>query len=155
MDIAGLSTDIFNGKEITITSGTGVGQTRTILDTSEPVVVERGIATTASNVLLTDSLKKWKVNQFIGYQCRLVQNTGLSQVRKILYNDATTLYFYDANYQQLETWNNNPRCAIAPFAAPVAGVTGTAAHFVIEKSTITVNSDWTTNPDFTSSYVIK
>lgn len=155
MDIAGLNKDDFNGKIIRITSGKWAGQTRNILDTGEPVIYDKWVATSATAFLITDSLKKWKVNQFIWRQVRIISNTWVTQVRKILYNDATTLYFYDSNYQQLEVWNNNPFSALAPYAAPVGNVTWTASHYVIEKSTITLDSNWDINPDATSSFVIE
>ena len=155
MYLAGLNVDDLNDQYIEIVSWTGIWQRRKILDTSEPIVLEKWLATTASNSLITDTLKNWAINQYIWYQCRVISNTWVTQLRKILYNSNNTLYFYDANYQQLESWQNNPFCSVAPYAAPVAGVTGTASHFVIERNTITVDSNWTVTPDSTSSFVIQ
>lgn len=157
--IAGLNEGVFgtsiaNGYKIRITSGTGQGQPdRTIISTGVPIKKDQGIVTTATANVLTDTTKKWAINQHIGRQVRVVYGTGASQVRKILYNDATNLYFYDINYQQLECWNNTPFSATAPYALPVA-TAGLQANYYIEESTITLDSAWTVQPDATSSYVI-
>lgn len=154
LTIAGLNSNVLNGLEIEITSGKGVGQIRTINGVSPVSIRDTGIVTAASATLLTDTTRRWKINQWIGYQVRVVYGTGASQVRKVLYNDATTLYFQDANYQQLEPWNNTVFSATAPYAVPVA-TAGLQAIYYIESSDITVNSSWTVVPDATSSYVIK
>lgn len=154
LTIAGLNSNIMVGKEIEITSGKGVGQIRTISSVSPVSIKDTGIVTAASALLLTDTTRRWKINQWIGYQVRVVYGTGSSQVRKVLYNDATTLYFQDANYQQLEPWNNTAFSAVAPYAAPVA-TAGLQAIYYIESSDITINTAWDLTPDTTSSYVIK
>ena len=152
--IAGLEYGTLNGYKIRITAGAGQGQPdRTIVTTGESIIKDQGIVTTATANALTDTTKKWAINQFIGYQVRIVFNTGVSQVRKILYNDATNLYFYDANYQQLECWNNNPFSATAPYALPVA-TAGSQAYYYIEQTTITLDQNWTVQPDSSSSYVV-
>jgi|GEM_PF-1435904 len=153
MTVPGLSGDILKNKTIKITSGLGVGQERTITGVSATTIYDQGIATAASNVLITDTTKRWEINQYIGYQVRIVFNTGSSQVRKVLYNDASTLYFYDQNYQQLETWNNTYFSAIAPYAAPVAAA-GSQANYIIESCDITVNTNWDIIPDETSSFTL-
>lgn len=152
--IAGLKKDRFNGETIRITSGKGAGQSRVISGSPGAVIQEHGIVTAAGANSIGDSTKKWDINQFIGCQVRLVYGTGLTQVRKVLYNDATTLYFYDANYQQLEPWNNIPFSATAPYALPVT-TAALQAHYVIETSVLNVTVPWTTVPDFTSSFVIE
>jgi len=154
MTIAGLNGNILAGKKIKIISGKGIEQERTILSATELKIEKSGIVTTASNILLQDTTKRWEINQWIGYQVRVVYGTGTSQIRKILYNDANTLYFWDINYQQLESWNNTLFSATAPYAAPVA-TAGLQANYYIESSVITVDSAWTIQPDQTSSYVIK
>lgn len=142
------------GQRIRITNGTGIGQERTILSVQTTGdTLDMGLATTASANLLTDTTKRWEINQFIGYQVRLVYGTGASQVRRILHNDSNTLYFYDPNYQQLDPWNNTPFSAIAPYAAPVA-TAGLQANFYIEGQTIVVDSPWTVQPDDSSSFCI-
>jgi len=154
LTIAGLNSNVLNGLEIEITSGKGIGQIRTINGVSPVTIRDTGTVTAASATLLTDTTRRWKINQWIGYQVRVVYGTGASQVRKVLYNDATTLYFQDANYQQLEPWNNTVFSATAPYAVPVA-TAGLQAIYYIESSDITVNTAWDLTPDTTSSYVIK
>jgi len=153
MSIAGLSGNIMKGQTIRITAGKGMGQERLISDVTQNFLEDQGIVTTATANVLTDTTKRWEINQFIGFQVRIIYNTGSSQVRKILYNDANNLYFYDVNYQQLETWNNNPFSAIAPYAIPVA-TAGSQAHYVIESCDITVSTNWDIIPDDSSSYVL-
>jgi hypothetical protein len=79
------------------------------------------VATSAALDRIADSTKRYEINQFIGYSVRLVYGNGLTQVRRVLYNDATTLYFYDVNSQQLDPWNNTTMSAIAPYALPAVG----------------------------------
>ncbi len=153
MTVAGLSGNILKGQMIRITAGLGVGQEREITAVSSTTIYDQGVATVASNSLITDSLKRWEINQYIGYQVRIIFNTGSSQVRKVLYNDANTLYFYDANYQQLETWNNTYFSAAAPYAIPVT-TAGLQAHYIIESCDITVGTNWDVTPDETSSFVL-
>lgn len=151
--IAGLDNGIMSGYKIRITAGTGLGQERTITTSEDHVIFDHGVVTSAGANSIGDTTKRWTINQFIGYQVRLVFNTGQSQVRKVLYNDANTLYFYDINYQQLECWNNTPLSATAPYALPVT-TAGSQAHYFIESANITVDTNWDTLPDATSSYVL-
>ncbi len=154
LTIAGLRKDLLNDYYIRITAGAGSGQRRQILSTADAVIMEHGVATATTNAnQIQDTTKKWTINQHIGHQVRVVFGTGLSQLRKVLYNDANTLYFYDINYQQLEPWNNNPFSAVAPYAIP-ASTAGAQSHYYIESSDITVDT-WDTLPDATSSFVIE
>jgi hypothetical protein len=151
LTIAGLAGKKFLGKTIRITEGTGIGQERVISDITNPEIVEFGTASAASVSSITDAQtipKKWLINQWRGYQCRVVYGTGLSQVRKILYNDANILYFTDVNAQPMDHWNNTGFSTIAPYVAPAANT-----QYYIEKSVITVPT-WTTQPDETSKFVI-
>ena len=152
--IAGLNSNILIGKKIKIMAGTGIGQERTITGATDPSIMDYGLVTTASATLLTDTTKKWSINQFIGQQVRVVYGTGTSQIRKVLYNDTNTLYFQDPNYQQLEVWNNTSFSATAPYALPVS-TAGLQSFYYIEQSVVTIDSAWTTIPDASSSYVIK
>ena len=152
MTIAPMSNDLLTERKILITRGTGVGQEKTILSASDNTIQDWGIITsTVAQVSMTDTTKRWEINQFIGYQVRIVFGTGTSQIRKILYNDANTLYFYDINYQQLEAWNNTVYSITAPFATPVA----LSTIYYIESGVITVDTPWSPAPDASSSYVIK
>lgn len=157
--VAGLSANYFKDAIIRITSGTGAGQERTITAHSGPVIWEHGIMTLVTSTAaaiqsFTDSTKKWKINQWIGHQVRVTYGTGQSLVRKVLYNDATTIYLYDPNYQQLENWNNTPINPIAaPYALPVAAGVGVGSSYQIETCEFTVAS-WDVTPDSSSSFVI-
>lgn len=149
--IPGLQGNKLVGKTIRIVSGTGVGQEREITAITHQVV-EFGNASTASALLLTDNQtipKKWLINQWAGHQCRVVFGTGDTQIRKILFNNTNTLYFFDVNWQAVDHWNNTGFSAIAPNAAP-----GTNCKYSIEKSVATLDSDWTTNPDSSSRFMI-
>jgi len=147
--IPGLYEGVYTGNVINIISGTGAGQKRTITACGMPRVYEQGVATTASVTAIGDSTKKWKFNQWEGYQVRLTYSTGQTQVRKILYNDATTLTVSDANYQPIDPFNN------APFVIAPVTTAGAQTSFVIEASDITVDSPWTTQPDATSRFKIE
>lgn len=152
---AGLQGNIFKNKPVRIYSGKGVGQQRTITDVSNITIYDAGVATaTTSTTQIQDTTKKWKFNQWIGYQVSVVFGTGAVQRRKVLYNTTDTLFFSDANYQQIEPWNNVAFSAVAPNAAPVS-TAGSQTHYQIESSTFTLDSNWTTVPDNTSRFVIE
>jgi hypothetical protein len=150
--IPALADDVLKGEIIRIYGGTGANQTRTILDVQEPTVYDSGIATATTNAnQIQDTLKKWKWNQWSGYQVRVIYGTGNTQIRKVLYNDANTLYFFDVNYQQIDSWNNQPFSAVAPYFAPVS-TAGSQAQYVIEASLVTLDSAWDVNPDTNSRF---
>ena len=156
MLVAGFPGNRFVGKTIQIVSGTGPGQSRTIISETEPIIYERGVATAVSNVLpisITDSAQKWDINQWTGYHCKLVFGAGASQYRKILYNDATNLYFGDINWQQLFPAGDGGWNSIAPNAVPVS-TAGLQTHYHIEAQTITVSAPWSTTPDDQSIFAI-
>ena len=141
------------GSKIRILYGTGAGQERTITACSDGVIYDNGLATTASATQIGDSTKKWRVNQWDGYNCRLIFSTGQSQVRRILYNDTTTLTFSDTNHQAVDSFNNTGFSAVTPFAVPVT-TAGAQTNFVIESSVLTVDSSWAVTPDESSIYQI-
>jgi hypothetical protein len=147
--IAGFNAGIFDGKVIRIISGAGAGQVRTIASTLEPVKYEQGLATVATTATIGDSTKKWKINQWVGYQVRLTYGAGQTQVRRILYNDANTLTVFDANYQPIDMFNNSA------FVVSPSATAGAQTHFVIEASDLTVNTAWAVNPDYTSRFKIE
>jgi hypothetical protein len=153
--VAGFSkhSHIPDNVKIRIVSGTGAGQERTITEIADAVVADFGVVTSASATAIGDSTKKWRVNQWDGYQCRLVYSTGQSQIRRILYNDTTTLTFADANFQAIDSFNNTGFSAVAPYAAPVT-TAGSQTHYLIESSVLTVDSPWDVVPDESSVYII-
>ena len=129
--------------KIRIMAGTGAGQERTITSAGQPNINFSGSATGGSTSTVVDSTALWKWNQWRGYQVRITYGTGLGQVRKILYNNATTLFTADYNLQEIDTWNT------ALFTVGAAA----GSYYQIESSTITVNSNWDVIPDATSTFV--
>jgi len=83
--------------DLVIISGTGAGQRRTITSVAEPVVLDTGVVTAVNNTLgtltVTDTTKAWIGNQYAGYTMRVSGNTGVSQIRRILFK-----YFYNFNF---------------------------------------------------------
>lgn len=139
--------------KIRIIAGKGAGQERTITEVADAVVADFGLATTASATTIGDSTKKWKINQWDSYQCRLVYSTGQSQIRKVLYNDTTTLYFSDTNFQAIDHFNNTGFSSVSPYAIPVT-TAGSQTHFLIESTTCTIDTAWDVTPDQSSIYQI-
>ena len=83
-----LSGQILSGSIIRILEGTGRGQQRNVLSVSDPIIQDNGtLSIAATATTLTDNTKKWKFNQWAGYQVRVSFSTGAPQIRKILYND--------------------------------------------------------------------
>lgn len=144
---------VFVNNSIDIVEGTGKGQSRTISSVTDPTIWDQGMLTTATATQLTDTTKKWKFNQWAGYQVRLTYAAGASQIRVILYNDATNLYLSDTNYQAIDSWNNTGFSAVTPYAAPVA-TAGAQTYYVIESSVATISPAWDVVPDITSKIVI-
>ena len=152
---AALSGQTLKSFDIRIISGTGLGQQRVITSVSDPVIADNGTLTTlptTPEASVIDANKNWQINQWVGYQIRFVANTGQTQVRKILYNTATTIYFSDTNKYAEEL---NAYCPIVTIggAALVIGAVGT--QYQIEYSTITVDTAWTTLPDATSRFMVQ
>jgi hypothetical protein len=154
LEIPSLQGNIFNGYKIRIVSGVGAGQEAYITGSTANIVGDNGVVTNAGVSLISDSLKRWEINQWIGYSVRLVYNTGQSQIRKVLYNDSTTLFFYDINYNQLEVWNNTPLSILAPYAAPIT-TAGSQATYYIESTIVSLDASLSIVPNDTSSFTIE
>lgn len=149
IQIGGLRGPTLNGKTLKIISGTSMGEEKTLTYTGE-TIHDMGVVTAVATTSLTDSTKKWKFNQWSGYVVGVTFGTDATQYKKILYNDATTLYIADANLQPHDPWNNQAYVAAAPYALPVT-TAGSQAHFQILSNTYSVSS-WTVTPDYTSYY---
>jgi hypothetical protein len=102
----GKNSNLCQGLKVRIIAGKGAGQERTINAVSDGVIHDFGLATTATALAIGDSTKKWRVNQWDGYNVRLTFNTGQLQVRTVLYNDTTTLTVSDTNFQAIDSFNN-------------------------------------------------
>lgn len=141
---------VYKGYDIYIVSGTGAGQRRTITDVTDPIIQDQGNATAVANALgsisITDGLKAWTVNQWAGYQVRIIQGSGTGQVRKILYNSATVLTLADSVISGSETFCN-------PMIFSPATATGSI--YQIEASTISVDTNWLVTPDATSRFRVE
>lgn len=146
--IPGLRGPTLNGKILRVLSGTGAGQERTLTYTGE-TVHDDGIITAVfgTNLGITDSTKRWRVNQWSGYIVGITFGANATQYKKILYNDSTTLYVSDVNMQPFDPWNNQSYLATTPYALPAAS----NSHYQIMSSTYSVSS-WTTTPDYTSYF---
>ena len=149
-----LTGQVLSGSVIKIQEGTGRGQTNVIANVSDPIIQDQGVLTTATAIQLTDNTKKWKFNQWTGYQVRLVFDAGASQVRNILYNDATNLYLSDTNYQQIDSWNNTGFSAQSPFSIPVA-TAGSQTYYTIEASNVSMSVAFPIAPDVTSKLIVQ
>ena len=151
LTIAGFRDNYLKGYKVQITDGKGVGQVRTITANNN-VVLDQGVMTAiTASYNFTDSSKRWRINQWVGYQVRFTFNGGFGQVRKVLANDATTIVFADySGYAGYKGWDNSSLVQITNYTSPLA-VNG---HYVIEKSTVTVDQNWTITPDATSRFAI-
>jgi len=150
----GIYGNILSGKTMRIYNGLGAGQERIITSVTEPTVYEFGVVTTATVSVLTDTTKKWKWNQWSGYQVSIIYGTGQTQRRKVLYNDATSLTFYDINYQAIDSWNNQGFATGGAYTAPVA-TAGSQAMYQIEASTYSIDTPFDITPDTTSRFVVQ
>ena len=141
---------VYKGYDIKIVAGTGAGQRRTITNVSDPIIYDQGNMTAFTNTLgainITDSLKAWAINQWVGYQVRIIQGSGAGQVRKILYNTSTVLYLGDSVISASEIWCNPMLYSPAIAAGSI---------YQIEASTISIDSNWLNVPDTTSRFKVQ
>ena len=144
---------MFVGNKIRIFNGKGSGQERIITDVSDTIVYDQGVVTTATVSVLTDTTKKWKLNQWSGYQVSTTYGLGQTQRRKVLYNDATNLYFYDINYQAIDPFNNQGFATGGAYSTPAA-TAGSQTMYQIEASVVTVSVPFDIVPDYTSKFAL-
>ena len=144
---------MFVGNKVRIYAGTGAGQEKTITDVSDLIVYDFGVVTTATVSVITDTTKRWKWNQWSGYQVSTTYGLGQTQRRKILFNDATNLYLYDINFQAVDPFNNQGFATGGVYTTPAA-TAGSQTMYQIEASTITVDSSFAIVPDYTSRFLV-
>lgn len=136
------------GDSVRVIAGSGVSQENVIVNVSNEIIEDYGLATSATSAILTDTLKKWKINQWAGYTCKIVYNTGAVQQRTILYNSIDTLYFTDVNYQPYEPFDNQG------FAVTPSVTAGAQSHFQIVSQTYTFQNPFTIPLDRTSKMLM-
>ncbi len=150
-----LSGKVFKGFNIRIIGGTGAGQQRVVTDMTDVTVSDFGTATAGAIGSLTDTNKNWQVNQWVGYQIKVVLSTGAAatggavQTRRILYNTATVITFADSARCPEDVWANTPIFATA------FGTVGAGSAYQIESSVLTVNQAFSPAIDTTSRFVIQ
>jgi hypothetical protein len=147
--IPGLRGGVLDNATISLESGLGAGQERTLNFVRE-IVNDAGVITGTTTSTLADSTKKWKINQWAGYTVGITFGTDVTHYKKILYNDATTLTIADVNLQPHDPWNNQAFVAAAPYALPVT-TAGLQAHFQIMSSEFSVAA-WDVIPDYTTFF---
>jgi hypothetical protein len=129
--------------ELRVTAGPGTNQVRKITNVSDAVTHDGGYATSASGGAITDTTKKWKVNQWIGYTCRAITGVNQAEQRTIIGNTENILYFTDVNVQQYEPWDNQ-------------GFRNTVTTtYEIASQIITVDSAFTVTPNNYSRFLVK
>lgn len=150
--LPGIKGNLLDQKEISILYGTGQGQTRTLTYVGE-VVHDAGVITGigGGNVSIQDSLKKWRVNQWVGYTVALTFGTGVTTYKKIIYNSTTELFVADVNLMPHDPWNNQAYVTSTPYVIPVT-TAGSQAHYQIMSCDYTLNQNWTVTPDNTSFF---
>ncbi len=152
--IPAYSSQALQGYDIKIIGGTGAGQRRIISSVAEPTIADFGTATATANALggitITDSTKAWNVNEWAGYQVRILAGSGVGQVRRILYNSATVLTISDSTMSAQNVWT------IPNIYSPAISFTaGSQSIYAIESSVCTVDSNWLVQPDNTSQYRVE
>lgn len=143
---------VLKGFDIRIESGTGAGQRRTIVSVAEPTVAYTGIMTAISaGLTFTDTRITAAINQYAGYQFRIIAGAGIGQVRRILHHTATVFTYADILGYECD-YDTNPA---VPNPAFVAEGVGVGSVYQIESSVITVNSAWDVTPDSSSHFVVE
>jgi len=149
---AGIYGNILSGNTVRIVSGTGAGQERTISSVADVAIADFGtptaVTSSATVTTLTDTVKTWTTNQWVGYQMRITYGTGPQQIRRILYNSATVLTCSDVAYASIE---NN---FLSPMSTALSTTAGSQSLYAIESSVFTISSPWTVTPDITSRFII-
>ena len=144
------------GLKIKVIAGLGRGQERTITACTQPENLEYLTPTatytnTSTGVTsITDTTKKWVPNQWRGYQVKAYLGTAQQYfVRRVLYNNNDTLFFANAEWHVTD-----PNQAYNHVYDANSISIGTATRCVIQRSTITVDTSWTTNLDKSSRFEI-
>lgn len=133
------------GEEIRITYGPGAQETRKIIVSEDATTHDSGIITSGATTIITDTNKKWKVNQWVGYTCRIISGANQMEQRNILYNTETTLTFVDVNLQQYEPWDNQG----------FRSTPTTNATYEISSQIVEINTAFNVTPTANSRFMVK
>jgi hypothetical protein len=149
IQMAALNGHCMIGYKIRILSGTGAGQERTITAVADPIVAEHGVAAGNFTDRFQDSgstgpaTKAWRFNQWRDYQGRTEFGIAPGTTRKILINTTAAAVFADSYYAgTVHNWG------------ALGSTVSANSYFRFESQVVTVNSNWTTNPDSSSEFVI-
>ena len=148
IEMAALNGACMVGYKIRILSGTGAGQERTITAVSNSIIDDRGVAAGNFTDRFQDgsaapTLKSWRVNQWRDYQGRSESGISPGTTRKILANLSNVAVFYDPYYAgTVKNWG------------AVGSTISSGSFYQFESQIVTVDSNWTTNPDSSSKFVI-
>lgn len=137
------------GKNLVIRYGSGIGQERIITDVDQEFVDDSGLCTSAGASFVTDTTKRWKTNQWAGFNCRITFSTGVQLQRTVLYNTVDTLWFTDATYQPYESFDN-----VGFSTAPII-TAGSQSSFLITSQVVTLNTPLTVSADTSSKIIIQ
>jgi hypothetical protein len=133
------------GQKIRITAGPGAEQTRTIASATDPVTVESGVTTGASTTALQDTTKRWQINQWVGYTCRITFGNNVTFQRTVVFNDTQNLYFADINLQQYEPWDNQ---------GFISSFSGAFSNYEIAAQTVTFDTPLTIATTTNSRFMV-
>lgn len=133
------------GEEIRITYGPGAQETRTIIGSEDATTHDSGLITSGASTTITDTNKKWKVNQWVGYTCRIISGNNQMEQRNILYNTETILTFVDTNLQQYEPWDNQG----------FRSTPTTNATYEISSQIVEINTAFNVTPTANSRFMVK
>ena len=135
------------GQKIRIIAGPGAEQTRTIASATDPVTLESGVQTGGNANVLIDTTKKWQVNQWVGYTCRITFGTNATLQRTVVNNDTNTLSFFDVNLAQNDPWDNQ--------GFPTAFSGGSWSTYELSTQTVTFDTPLTTAATTDSRFMIQ
>src|SRR3989441_601281 len=178
------STNLWAGRPVSITSGTGVGQTSPVSsNTATTLTVSPAWTTTPdatskyvilqTSTTLQDTTKAWTTNLWAGRPDSITAGTGAGQMRAVSSNTKNTLTVSPAwtttpdgtsKYVILQTsttlqdttksWTTNIWTGRPDSITAGTGAGQMRAVSSNTKNTLTVSPAWTTTPDGTSKYVI-
>jgi len=179
------STNLWAGRPVSITAGTGVGQTSTVSsNTATTLTVSPAWTTTPdatskyvilqTSTTLQDTTKAWSTNLWAGRPDSITAGTGAGQTRTVSSNTKNTLTVSPAwtttpdgtsKYVILQTsttlqdttksWHINIWTGRPVTITAGTGVGQTSTVSSNTKNTLTVSPAWTTIPDGTSKYAIR